>query len=267
MDYRPTFTIVLSVYVVNTLRRNEGMDDETEARAGQAQTGATVDTTPAEGPRRPLDQMRILNAAVEFIDTNGLGMLTMRRLGAHLGVEAMALYRYVPGREQLLDGVVEVVMDELYETTSAGGLSTSWQEYLQMHAHGARTLALTHPRIFPLVATRPPAAPWLRPPLRSLRWVEGFLAGLREYGFSPTASVAVYRSFATFLLGALLLEASTLEEPGDSNKVNLAFIETGDLASYPIISELAEELAEGGFAAEFEDALEDLLRRVAQVRG
>jgi len=225
-----------------------------------------VDTTPTPLPRRPLDQMRILHAAVEFIDGNGLGKLTMRRLGAYLGVEAMALYRYVPGREQLLDGVVEVVMDELYETTSAGGLSTSWQEYLQMHAHGVRTLALSHPRIFPLVATRPPAAPWLRPPLRSLRWVEGFLQGLREYGFTPHASVAVYRSFATFLLGALMLESGTLEDLTITDKVSLAYIETADLSSYPMISEMADELKDGGFADEFEDALEDLISRVAQLR-
>lgn len=225
-----------------------------------------VDTTPAPLPRRPLDQMRILRAAVEFIDINGLSMLTMRRLGAHLGVEAMALYRYVPGREQLLDGVVEVVMHELYETTSAGGLATSWQEYLQMHAHAVRTLALTHPRIFPLVASRPTAAPWLRPPLRSLRWVEGFLEGLRSYGFSPRASVAVYRSFATFLLGALLLEAGTLEELPVLEKVNLAFIESDDLSGYPMISELAEELKYGGFETEFEDALEDLIDRVRSLR-
>lgn len=225
-----------------------------------------VETTPDPLPRRPLDQMRILHAAVDFIDANGLSKLTMRRLGAHLGVEAMALYRYVPGREQLLDGVVEVVMDELYETTSAGGLSTSWQEYLQMHAHAVRTLALSHPRIFPLVATRPPAAPWLRPPLRSLRWVEGFLQGLREYGLSPQTSVAVYRSFATFLLGALMLEASTVEDLDIVDKVNLAFIENDDLSSYPIISEMADELREGGFSDEFEDALEDLIARVAQLR-
>jgi AcrR family transcriptional regulator len=218
-------------------------------------------------PRRPLDQMRILRAAVEYIDTHGLGKLTMRRLGAHLGVEAMALYRYVPGREQLLDGVVEVVMDELYETTAAGASSTGWSEYLQRHAHGVRTLALTHPRIFPLVATRPAAAPWLRPPLRSLRWVESFLEGLRGYGFSSRASVAVYRSFATFLLGALLLEASTLEDRPVEEKVNLTFIETDDLSSYPIISEMAEELKDGGFATEFEEALEDLIERVAQLRG
>ena len=157
-------------------------------------------------------------------------------------------------------------MDELYETTHAGGLSTSWQEYLQMQAHAVRTLAVTHPRIFPLVATRPPSAPWLRPPLRSLRWVESFLQGLREYGFSPRVSVAVYRSFATFLLGALLLEAGTLEDLTITEKVNLAFIETDDLSSYPIISEMADELKDGGFEVEFEAALEDLIERVAVMR-
>lgn len=236
------------------------MDSEIEV------TEVEVQTTPGAVPRRPLDQMRILRAAVEFIDDNGLPKLTMRRLGAHLGVEAMALYRYVPGREQLLDGVVELVMDELYETTSVGEMSSNWQEYLQRHAHGVRTLALRHPRIFPLVATRPPAAPWLRPPLRSLRWVEGFLSGLQQYGFAPRASVAVYRSFATFLLGALLLEAGTLGDVTITDRVNLAFIESSDLLQYPMISQLADELADGGFAQEFEDALEDLIERVAQLR-
>lgn len=179
--------------------------------------------------RRPLDQMRILQAAVGFIDVNGLGKLTMRRLGAQLGVEAMALYRYVAGREQLLDGVVETVMDEMCESSQVGGLSTSWQGYLRMHAHEVRSLAITHPRIFPLVATRPPSAPWLRPPLRSLRWVESFLQGLRGYGFSPQVSVAVYRSFATFLLGALLLEAGTLGDLAVTENVDRAFVETDDL--------------------------------------
>ena len=210
--------------------------------------------------------MRILHAAVEFIDERGLGELTMRRLGAHLGVEAMALYRYVPGREQLLDGVVEVVMDELCESTDAGGLSTSWQEYLQLQAHAVRTLAVDRPRIFPLVATRPPSAPWLRPPLRSLRWVESFLQGLRGYGFDPITSVAVYRSFAAFLLGALLLEAGTLEDLTITDTVNLAFIETDHLSSYPLIFEMAEELKGGGSETEFEAALQNLIERVEAMR-
>ena len=70
-----------------------------------------------------------------------------------------------------------------------------------MMAHGVRTIAIEHPNIFPLVASRPPAAPWLRPPLRSLRWVEAFLVGLHHYGFSHELSVLTYRAFSTFLLG------------------------------------------------------------------
>src|SRR5215203_4968255 len=194
--------------------------------------------------RRPLDQDLIIREAVRFIDEFGRDRLTMRRLGARLGVEAMALYRYVPGREQLLDGVVEAVMDELYHQTMTGDYADSWQEFLEKMAHGVRDLALRHPKVFPLVATRPPAAPWLRPPLRSLRWVEGFLEGLRSYGFAPKASVSVYRSFATFLLGALLLESGTLEDLTIAEKVNLVFSENDDLSSYPLISELAEELKE-----------------------
>ena len=239
--------------------------DDRMGPAGTEDVDADAEATTA-GPRRPLDQMRILRAAVEFIDVNGLSKLTMRRLGAHLGVEAMALYRYVPGREQLRDGVVEMVMDELYETTNAGGLSTSWQEYLQMQAHAVRTIAVKHPRIFPLVATRPPSAPWLRPPLRSLRWVESFLQGLHDYGFRPKVSVAVYRSFATFLLGSLLLESGTLEDLTITEKVNLAFIEDDDLSSYPMISAVTEELKDGGFEVEFEAALEDLIERVTVMR-
>ena len=81
--------------------------------------GDTAATLPVGGPgtgRTGLDQRRILGAAVRFIDENGLRALTMQRLGAYLGVEGMALYRYVPGREALLDGVVETVVDELSAT-------------------------------------------------------------------------------------------------------------------------------------------------------
>src|SRR5689334_22485894 len=140
--------------------------------------------------RRPLSQLAILTEAIRFIDEQGRDRLTMRQLGARLGVEAMGLYRYVPRREQLLDGVVEVLMDQLYSDTMIDNQAATWQEYLQELAHGVRRLALGHPQVFPLVASRPPAAPWLRPPLRSLRWVEAFLQGLGKYGFSHRASVS-----------------------------------------------------------------------------
>src|ERR687897_2261208 len=161
------------------------------------------------GSRRPLDQNLIIREAVRFIDEFGRDRLTMRRLGASLGVEAMALYRYVPGRENLLDGVVESVIDELYGDPDVHlRAAHGWQDYLQRLAHGVRRIALAPPEVFPLVATRPPAAPWVRPPLRSLRWVESFLDALIDSGFTEEAAVTAYRAYSSFLLGHLLLEVS-----------------------------------------------------------
>lgn len=235
-------------------------------------TTGTLVEPPAPGPekattpagRRTLDRPLILREAVRFIDAHGRDQLTMRRLGAELGVEAMALYRYIPGRDQLLDGVVETLMDELYQTTMEMDRPATWQEFLQQMAHGVRAIALEHPKIFPLVATRPPAAPWLRPPLRSLRWVEGFLQGLRHYGIEGRDSVMVYRSFSTFLLGHLLLESSTYAvEPHLTAADDIEFVETNDLAAYPRLMELSPELSLETFGNEFEDSLEEMINRMA----
>jgi len=190
----------------------------------------------------------------------------MRRLGAELGVEAMALYRYVPGREQLLDGVVETVMDELYTNTMLDDYALTWQEYLQKMAHGVQAIAVDHPRIFPLVASRPPAAPWLRPPLRSLRWVESFLAVMTDKGFSDDMAVGAYRAYTSFLLGHLLLEVSQrgvkispLDEPEGA-----ADPSTG-LSAYPHLLRLEPLLSRDESAAEFEESLENLLDRLQRV--
>ena len=225
--------------------------------------------------RRPLDRQLIVSEAVRFIDQHGRDELTMRRLGAELDVEAMALYRYVPGRDSLLDGVVEMVMDELYELTVTQVRHVdTWQEYLQQIAHGVRTVSIAHPQIFPLVATRPPTAPWLRPPLRSLRWVEAFLQGLVEHGMSRKQTVEVYRTFATFLLGHLLLEAAVLggslipeESDPEPEPVPSAAEQHDQLSHYPLLSELSEQLSENTFDTEFEGALEDLIDRLEIVAG
>ena len=103
-----------------------------------------------------LSKERILEAALTFIEEHGLPRLTMRRLGEQLGVEAMALYRYVPSKEELLDAVVESLVagvraDEVVLDAPQDG----WQDFLQRLAHGVRRMALTHPKAFPLVASRP----------------------------------------------------------------------------------------------------------------
>jgi AcrR family transcriptional regulator len=234
----------------------------------------TEGTGAALGMTRPpgLDRERILQAAIDFIDEHGLAALTMRRLGASLGVEAMALYRYVPGREDLLDGVVDSVVETLFDADDGDdiyiGEHAGWQDYLMRLAHGVRRIALAHPSVFPLVASRPPAAPWVRPPLRSLRMVESFLGTLTRSGFSDQAAVAAYRAYSSFLLGHLLLEVtqigaqvSLLDQPEGDPEAQA----NTDLREFPALLRTEPLLSQDKSAAEFEEALENLLDRLVRV--
>ena len=226
-----------------------------------------------EMPDRPtLTRERIIDTAIDFVDNYGLATLSMRRLGKELGVEAMSLYRYVNGREDLLEGITDRMVGELQLDRHDRQLNPTdgWQAYLQWLAHGVRTLARQHPNVFPLIATRHPAAPWLRPPLRSLRVVEDFLDVLISRGFSDTRAVMAYRAFSSFLLGHLLLEASMLgaqtspaEEPLDEGESDVPNEDQNlDLDDFPHIQRLETQLSKDHAAAEFEQALEDLLDRL-----
>ena len=218
--------------------------------------------------RLPLDRDRIVRTAVSFIDEFGLPGLTMRRLGSILGVEAMSLYRYVPGRENLLDAVVENILAEMRaDVEILDSPRDGWQDFLQRLAHGVRRVALAHPKAFPLVASRPAEAPWLRPPLRSLDWVETFLTGLIDEGFDDAAAVAAYRSFTSFLLGHLLLEvASHGADVGPLDVVDDGEDRNEKPIDHPTVERLSASLAEDHSATEFEISLEDLLNRIALIQ-
>lgn len=222
--------------------------------------------------RPPLTRDRILSVAIEVADEQGLAALTMRRLGKELGVEAMSLYRYVNGREDLLEGIVDRMVAELQLRTDNDLITETdgWQAYLQWLAHGVRSLARDHPKVFPLIATKHPAAPWLRPPLRSLRVVEDFLTTLISRGFDDDRAVEAYRAFSSFLLGHLLLEATLLgaqtgpaEEPLDEGESDVPNSDQDvNLDDFPHIRRLEARLSEDHATEEFEQALEDLLDRL-----
>lgn len=220
----------------------------------------------AAAPQR-LDRQRILSAAVALVDESGLQKLSMRSVGRRLGVEAMALYRYLPSRESLLDGIVEQVVDELYADPEVHLVPQGdWQDFVVRLAHGVRRVALRHPQVFPLVATRPPQAPWVRPPLRSLRWIESLLEGLLRRGFTEQQAVTAYQAFSSFLVGHLLLEVSALGvDVGPVEQADAAAqatVEPLPLGSYPVLLRLAPLLAADHFAAEFAASLADLVSRI-----
>lgn len=213
-----------------------------------------------------LTRERIVEAATRLVEFDGLSGLSMRRLGSLLGVEAMALYRYIDGRDDLLEAMVDALADKVpraadMDLSPSGG----WQAYLQELAHAVRDLAREHPRIFPLLVTRPPAAPWLRPPLRSVDLVEDFLGALTSRGLSDVRAVSAYRSFTSFLLGALLL--AVVEEGAPLPAENLLQDESGvpNLSpdEHPHLVRLRGMLTEDHADEEFESALERLLEELA----
>lgn len=239
------------------------LDGQTRLIVREAsENGAVCSATGDSSPR--LSREFILEAAVDFIDQHGLEKLTMRRLGAACGVEAMALYRYVHSRGDLLTGIVDHIVERLYaEQLAVRRQEDGWQDYLLRLAHAVRHIALEHPQVFPLLATAAPEAPWVRPPLRSLQWMESFLDTLIGYGFDDLAAVAAYRTYTTFLVGQLLLEVSSR---GAELSPDEAILDTDHaevkLSNYPHLQRLQSTLSEDRSTAEFEEMLEAILDRL-----
>ncbi len=219
--------------------------------------------------RAPLTRDRIVATALLLLEERGLAGLTMRELGSALDVEAMSLYRYVPGREELLDAVVERVLEPLFLDVDVRREPVDgWQDFLVRLAHGVRRIAVTHPQAFPLVASRPPDAPWLRPPLRSVAWVELFLAALTSSGFDDRSAADAYRSFTSFLLGTLLLEVAArgakitpADNPSLEREQPHGSLPAGD---FPTVTRLRAELERDEADVEFGEALEDLVDRISR---
>ncbi|MGW0908939.1 TetR/AcrR family transcriptional regulator [Streptomyces sp. NPDC002853] len=181
------------------------------------------DVNPAEGRRASdrgrygrLSRDRVLAAALEIVDRDGLSGLSMRKLGAELGVEAMALYRYAAGKGALLDGLVEAFYQEL-ETGLAGQPQVEdWRGELHRIALTAHGVALRHPNMVPLLATRLLSTPLARRPAAVLRGDERVLALLHGAGLGERRTVQVHRAFTAWLLGYLLVELRAMDDaPGE----------------------------------------------------
>ena len=108
------------------------------------------------GPRPSLSGEQVVAKAIELADSGGLGGLSMRRLADELGITAMSLYGYVPGKAELLD----VMADRAYgEITPRSDPATPWQARLAALAQQHRALLLSHPWLLHIAASRPLLGP------------------------------------------------------------------------------------------------------------
>jgi AcrR family transcriptional regulator len=145
--------------------------------------------------REPLSRERALAAAVTLADAEGLKALTMRRLAADLGVEAMSLYYHLPGKAGLLDGLAETVIGEIVDAVGAGSPEADWRASLRRRFLAARTVMLRHPWAPGLLGSRPAI------PAGLFAYYEEIVATLVGGGISFRIAHRALHAFGSLALG------------------------------------------------------------------
>jgi AcrR family transcriptional regulator len=146
-------------------------------------------------PRVPLSRDRVLRAAVTIADTDGLESVTMRRIGDALGAEAMSLYYHVANKEDLLNGLVELVATEINDVVDRIDLpSAGWKQSMRRRILSAREIMLRHPwapRLFETRTTMSPAVIRYHDRLVGLMHAGGFSYDLAHHALHALGSRAL----------------------------------------------------------------------------
>jgi AcrR family transcriptional regulator len=193
--------------------------------------------------RTPLTRDRVLQAAVDLADRGGNEALSMRKLGQELGVDAMALYRHVRGKDDLLDGLVEVIVGQI-ERPIAGG---NWKTNLRQQAMAARAVMLRHPwarRVLEQRGTGGPAC---------LAYIESVLATLHDGGFSIELAHHALHVLSSRIFG---FTQDLFEEPGPTDPPPDEAAMVRALAGYPRVVELAMAASHDGVLGPCDDDVE-----------
>ncbi|MEU3609206.1 TetR/AcrR family transcriptional regulator C-terminal domain-containing protein [Streptomyces sp. NPDC035033] len=194
------------------------------------------------GQRAGLTRQAVLEAALRLVDQEGLKALSMRRLGAELGVEAMTLYHHVPNKTALLDGVIERVVAEAVPPEFG---TAAWREVLSAYAHALNAALDAHPNTVPLLLSRPAMTP------RLLRTLEAVVEMLHEAGFPLPRALDVAYGLTAFVVGH-----ATAQAGGVGGADTLAAL---DPEAYPSLVGAARAAGEDAARTRFGFALDALL--------
>jgi AcrR family transcriptional regulator len=192
----------------------------------------STQTDPDAAPRTPLTRQRVLRAAVALADRGGVGALSMRKLAQELGVEAMSLYHHVANKDDILDGIVDVVFGEIELPTGEAG----WEAAMRRRSVSAREALRRHPWATGLMESRRTPGP------ANIRHHDAVLGVLRNAGFPVELAAHAYSLLDSYIYGFALQEASlpfhTPEETAEVAQEIMAVFPADD---YPHLAEIATE--------------------------
>jgi AcrR family transcriptional regulator len=206
-------------------------------------------TKSTSGRRAPLSREAVIRAAVRLADRDGFEALSMRKLGLELGVEAMAIYRHIGSKNELLDELAEFIVGQM-KTASP---SEAWKMALRTQVMGARHVMLRHPWARDVLEARGVAGP------RRLAYIESVLAILRAGGFSVDLAHHALHVLDSRIFGfnhdffSTAASIAAAEEPADEPDP----ISAGLMAArLPHITEMAQQVSHDGTLGACDDDVE-----------
>jgi AcrR family transcriptional regulator len=212
-------------------------------------------TTPAttRAPRRvPLSRERVLDAAIKLADQGGLESLSMRKLGQELGVEAMALYYHFANKDEVIDGIVDIVFSEI-DLPASG---TDWKTAMRRRAVSLRDVLLRHRWAIGLMEARRNAGP------ANLRHHDAVIGSLRAGGLEMDLAAHAYSLLDSYIYGFALTKMNL---PFDASE-EVAEVAQGMLQRFPVneypnlVAIIAERIKPGyDYVDEFEYGLDLIL--------
>jgi AcrR family transcriptional regulator len=185
--------------------------------------------------RAPLSTRRVLQAALALADSGGTDSLTMRHLGRELGVEAMSLYRHVANKDAVLDGIIDMVVDEI----DLPGTDTDWKSAMRLRGEAAYRALSRHPWAPPLLMSRTNTGPAM------LRYIDFTLGVLRAAGFSWKLADYAWNTMDSFVYGYTLRRLAFPIAPADYAQTASAHEHLLAGGGYPHMAELTRQVAEG----------------------
>ncbi len=192
----------------------------------------TSRTAGARTPRTPLHRERVLHAAVALADRSGLDALSMRKLGEAVGVEAMSLYHHVANKDDLLNGMIDVVFSEIDLPSS----EADWKTAMRHRAISVRRVLSRHRWAIGLMESRPSPGP------ATLRHHDAVIGCLRNAGFAVELTAHAYSVLDSYIYGFALQERSLpFDTPDETAELAQVILAQFPADEYPHLAELTTE--------------------------
>jgi AcrR family transcriptional regulator len=185
--------------------------------------------------RAPLSRAAVLRKALQMADKTGIESLSMRRLARALGVEAMSLYNHVASKEDMLDGLVELVAGEI-EVPAPGG---PWKATMRQRAISAHGVLMRHPWATMLFVSRVNIGP------NMLRYVDATIGCLREAGFSYPMADHAWNALDAYIYGFTLQKLNFPLDPSEYASAAAQFLHLIPVERFPHLNGMSQEVIAG----------------------